>query len=87
VYLILALLAGLILAVQSATDLYLPAVGFSPTYFHLLAEGWITMLIIGVVFWMFPKYSLERPRKNESLAWASYILLNTGLILRLVAEP
>ena len=45
------------------------------------------MLIIGVVFWMFPKFSLERPRRSERLGWSSYILLNLGLLLRVISEP
>ncbi len=87
VYFILALLAGLILAAQGIWSFFPPAAQLFPTYFHLLAEGWITMLIVGVVFWMFPKYTLERPRRSENLAWASYILLNIGLLLRVISEP
>ena len=45
------------------------------------------MLIIGVAFWMFPKYTLERPRGSEGFGLASYVLLNAGLTLRLVSEP
>jgi len=80
VYFILALIAGIISAVSNLPGLF-------PVYIHLLVEGWITLLIIGVVIWMFPKYSRELPRGNEKLGWTSYILLNTGLVLRLVSEP
>src|SRR5690606_4328602 len=59
----------------------------SPVYFHLLMVGWVTQLIFGVVFWMFPKYSPQRPRGSERLGWAAYWLLNAGLLLRVVAEP
>ncbi len=87
IYFILALLAGVMLGAQ-AIGAFIPAnADLLPPYFHLLAEGWITMLIIGVVFWMFPKYSLDRPRRSVELGWASYILLNLGLVLRLVSEP
>ncbi len=87
VYFILALLTGVILGAQAVWAFNPPTADLFPTYFHLLAEGWISMLIIGVAFWMFPKYTLERPRGNESLGWASYILLNLGLLLRMVGEP
>jgi hypothetical protein len=30
---------------------------------------------------------MEKPRGNESLAWAIFWLLNAGLILRAVGEP
>ncbi len=86
VYLGLALLAGLLLAVQSLFNSSILG-GLFPVYIHLLVFGWITQLIFGVVNWMFPVYSKEKPRAHESLGWGMYILLNTGLLLRGVAEP
>ena len=76
---VLALAAGMLQALGVA--------GLTPVYFHLLMVGWVTQLIFGVGFWMFPKYSAERPRGSEALGWACYGLLNTGLLLRVAAEP
>lgn len=87
VYFFLALLAGIILGVQAVRPFAFPVVDLLPPYYHLLAEGWITMLIIGVAIWMFPKFSLEQPRGNIGLGWASYVLLNVGLLLRVISEP
>ncbi|HEX8992544.1 MAG TPA: hypothetical protein VF784_12770 [Anaerolineales bacterium] len=86
VYLALALLAGLLLAAQSTLGLAVPDELF-PVYIHLLVFGWLTQLVFGVVFWMFPKYSAERPRGSETLGWWTYALLNLGLILRAIGEP
>lgn len=86
VYLTLALITGLLLAVQPTFNLTLLG-GLFPVYIHLFAFGWLTQLIFGVVFWMFPKYSNERPRRSESLGWWTYALLNVGLLLRVLAEP
>ena len=58
-----------------------------PTYLHLLVVGWLTQLIFGVAFWMFPKYSAARPRGSDQWGWATFALLNLGLILRAIAEP
>ncbi|HEY8257455.1 MAG TPA: hypothetical protein VIG08_07345 [Gemmatimonadales bacterium] len=58
-----------------------------PTYLHLLVLGWLTQLIFGVAFWMFPRYSAERPRGSDGLGWAAFWLLNAGLLVRAVAEP
>ncbi len=86
-YLVAALLVGLSLMLRLVIDLP-PAVGaLQPVYFHLLMVGWVTQLIFGVVFWMFPKFSNERPRGSERLGWATYGLLNAGLLLRVVGEP
>jgi len=56
-------------------------------YVHLLVVGWITQMIFGVAYWMFPKDSAEAPRGNDRLAIAAYVCLNAGLLLRVIAEP
>lgn len=86
-YLVFALVvAGLMTAV--------PVFGLSPSlgvlrpvFYHLLMVGWVTQLIFGVGNWMFPKFSKEQPRGHERMAWATFILLNAGLLLRVVGEP
>ena len=65
------------------TDVVLPY----PTYLHLVTVGWLTNLIFGVAFWMFPRYTAESPRGSDALGWASYAGLNAGLLLRLIGEP
>ncbi len=57
---------------------------------HLLVVGWITQLAIGVAYWIFPRYRKEQdvePRGSDSLAWAVFITLNAGLLLRFLFEP
>jgi hypothetical protein len=53
----------------------------------MLTFGWLTQLIFGVAFWMFPNFSSMKPRGYEWLGWATFILLNAGLILRVIFEP
>lgn len=87
VYFMVALAMGLLMFAQPLFDLP-PVVGtLRPVQLHLLMVGWVTQLILGVVYWMFPKESRERPRGSETLAWAVLWLLNAGLILRAVFEP
>ena len=86
IYLALALIAGLLLAVQAIFNLAMLS-GLFPVYIHLFVFGWLTQLIFGVVFWMFPKYSAETPRGSETLGWWTYALLNIGLLLRMFSEP
>lgn len=76
----LALVLGILLASGITNGLF-------PVYIHLLVFGWLTQLIFGVVFWMFPKYSVEKPRGSETLGWWTYALLNIGLLVRAIAEP
>ena len=87
VFLLLAMLLGVLHAARAPLNLPAQINAFSPIYFHLFMVGWVTQLIFGVVFWMFPKYSKEQPRGSEGLGWATFWLLNLGLLLRLVGEP
>lgn len=83
VYLILALFTGIFLALPET----IPIPGLFPVYFHMLTFGWLTQLIFGIALWMFPKYSIAKPRGHEWLGWATFILLNGGLMLRILFEP
>ena len=59
----------------------------NPTYLHMLVVGWLTQLIFGVIYWMFPIISKDNMRGDTRLAWAVFGLLNAGLIMRIVCEP
>lgn len=74
-------------ALSVIESVYRPGIALRATGFHLLTVGWATQLIFAVIFWMFPKISRERPRGNESLMATGAILLNVGILLRLVVEP
>src|SRR5688500_17578623 len=86
VYLVAALILGVLLQSPGAQAMPVLAVVW-PTYLHLLVVGWLTQLIFGVAFWLFPKYSAEHPRGSERLGWTSFVLLNVGLVLRIAGEP
>lgn len=86
-YFMVALVVGVLLAARSALPLPTQVSALAPTYFHLLMVGWVTQLIFGVAFWMFPKFTIEQPRGSEALGWATYWLLNIGLLLRVIGEP
>jgi hypothetical protein len=85
-YLIAALVLGVAMQLPMAGRYPVLAVLW-PTYLHVLVVGWLTQLIFGVAYWLFPRYSAERPRGSERLGWATFVLLNAGLLLRIVGEP
>lgn len=86
-YLVAALIVGLLLAAGSTFPLPFSVSGLNGVYFQLFMTGWITQLIFGVANWMFPVYTREAPRRSPTLGWATYGFLNAGLILRLASEP
>jgi cbb3-type cytochrome oxidase subunit 1 len=69
----------------SIENAFINALG--PVYFHMFLVGWVTQLVFGIVYWMFPKFSLDQPRRSERLGWWVFWLLNIGLGLRVIAEP
>lgn len=85
VYLAVTLALALFRAAQAAgvvpgsgAALWLPQL-------HLLTVGWLTQLIFGVAFWLFP-----RPQPDAAgplVMGTAYALLNLGLVLRLLCEP
>lgn len=85
------LFAGLLLGVVQAAPpaVPVPAVlsAAGPAYVHLLVVGWITQMIFGVAYWMFPRHSATSHRGSDALAVATFVLLNGGLLLRVLAEP
>jgi cbb3-type cytochrome oxidase subunit 1 len=86
-YFLAALLLGVILAAPAVMQMPPAIAVWGPVYFHLFMVGWVTQLIFGVVYWMFPRYSKDKPRGREGLAVATFVLLNIGLVLRAIGEP
>ncbi len=87
IYFVIALLSGLLIALRPLVEMPRLVFGLTPVYFHLFMVGWVTQMIIGVAYWMFPRRSKETPRGSHLLAWSTYLLLNAGLLLRMIAEP
>ena len=56
-------------------------------HIHLLGIGFFLMMVCGVAMWMFPRKSGESREQaaRDPLAWATYLLLTTGLALRCLA--
>jgi hypothetical protein len=87
IHFVLALLAGASLQFSLLFDAPLSLMPLQPVYVHLFVVGWITQMIMGVSFWMFPTLSREEPRGREGMGWFVFLGLNTGLLLRAVGEP
>lgn len=87
VYLVAALLGGAVLASGAFVSLPAAVAAAAPAQIHLFVVGWLTQLIFGIAYWMFPSHSRELPRGRNDIAIAVYVLLNVGLLLRAVVEP
>jgi hypothetical protein len=54
---------------------------------HVLLVGWLVQFAAGMAFWILPRLDPQGSRGNERLVWASYILLNSGVILAALHDP
>ncbi len=82
IYFLGSLVLGILMQIKS--------LGFPnilPLFWHMLMLGWITQIIIAISVWMFPGREREESFWLQKWSWAAYILLNTGLILRIISEP
>lgn len=48
-----------------------------PAHMEFLLLGWTLQLIMGVAFWILPRF--RTARGNVKLAWAAFVLLNAGV--------
>jgi hypothetical protein len=87
VWLTLAFTVASALALRTLIDLPAGIGALQPVYFHLLMVGWVTQLIFGVVYWLFPKPEPAWALRSEQLGRLTWLLLNLGLVLRAVSEP
>ena len=58
---------------------------FITAHAHIMFVGFITHLIMGVSDWMFPRP--KQTRYSERRAILSLVLLDAGLVLRIIFEP
>lgn len=79
---LLSLLLGVALEIE-----FLNAPSLVPLFWHLLMVGWITQIIFGVSLWMFPGRTRDEGFAAQKWGWLTYLFLNTGLFLRIIAEP
>jgi heme/copper-type cytochrome/quinol oxidase subunit 1 len=86
-YLAAAMLLALVLSLPDSMGIPFSIRAMNPGYFHLFLVGWVTQMIFGVIYWLFPIITRAQPRGDERLGWACFILLNVGLLLRVAGEP
>jgi hypothetical protein len=82
IFFALSLIVGLLL------ELGVGAVAqFRFVFWHMIMLGWISQIIIGVSLWMFPGRRKSEAIRDNINAYITYFGLNTGLLMRLIAEP
>ena len=86
------LVAGVALGTAMLSDALTPGEWrewFAPTHGHMLFVGWFLQFAVGIAYWLLPRRRTPKIPLgySERLAFAGMLLLNAGLLLRLIAEP
>jgi hypothetical protein len=81
VYLALGFTLGGLLLFHKGIPLHPILWTLLPAHIDFLLIGWTAQLIMGVSFWILPRFSREPKRGNVSLAWSAFILINLGIWL------
>ena len=51
-----------------------------PIHIEFTFIGWMMQLVIGIAFWILPRFSNSPPRGDERWSWYTLILLNAGIL-------
>ena len=89
-YLALTFIVGSILLTLEALGHSVPYV-FAVEHAHLGTVGWLVNIVIGIALWLLPLNRVRFPstqgRYPPGAVVTCFLLLNGGLLARLIAEP
>ena len=52
-----------------------------PAHIEFVLFGWMVQLVMGMAFWILPRFATPPVRGNEKPAWAALLLVNIGIWL------
>lgn len=89
-YLLVTFIAGAVMLSLEALGHGIPPI-IGIEHGHAGFVGWLVNTVIGIAYWLLPlnraRFPAAQGRYPERMALASYVLLNAGLIVRLLCEP
>jgi hypothetical protein len=78
-YLALGFTLGSLLLFNKGIPLYPTLWNLLPAHIEFLLFGWTVQLVMGMAFWILPRFPKPPVRGNEGLAWGAFILVNFGI--------
>lgn len=81
VYLLLGFTFGALLLAHKGQPLHPALWGWLPAHIEWLLTGWVAQLILGVAFWIAPRFWTTPRRGNTTGAYVAFFLLNAGIWL------
>lgn len=81
VYLFLGFTFGGLLLFHKGAPLHPALWRLLPSHIEFVLFGWTAQLIMGMAFWILPRFPKPPVRGNEYLAWAAFFLMNSGIMI------
>ncbi len=81
IYLLAGITLGALMLAEKGVAFDPSVVLLLPIHVEFLLVGWLIQLAFGVAFWILPRFGTGAPRGNERLVWASFVLVNLGILL------
>lgn len=81
VYLVAGITVGMLMLINKAVPLGYPVYALLPVHIEIMVFGWLLNFILGVAFWIFPRFYKKPVRGNMRFNYAGFMLLNAGIIL------
>ena len=78
-YLAVGATLGALILIHKGSPLHPLVWRLLPAHVEFLLFGWTVQLVMGVVFWIFPRF--WRSRGSEKPVWLAFVLLNIGIWL------
>lgn len=78
-YLLIGFTFGSLLLFNKGLPLHPLIWGLLAAHIETLLFGWTVLLVMGMAFWILPRFPKPPVRGNENLAWGAFILVNLGI--------
>lgn len=86
IYFIFGTILGATLLINKAYNFNPLLWNLLPIHIEILFIGWFLQFILGVAYWIMPKYFSSKSYGNEIIIKTSYILINLGLIIKTILD-
>ncbi len=80
VYLLMGFTIGALILAQKGRPYDAAVWLLLPVHIEFLLAGWLLQLVLGMAFWIFPRFGVGAPRGREGWIWAAFMLLNLGIL-------
>lgn len=86
IYLLIGSFLGFLLLSNKAYNFDLRIWSLLPIHMDILIFGWFLQFIFGVAFWIMPRFIDKNSYGNEKLILISYILINIGILTKIMSK-